>query len=230
MRARLAVGLGLAVLVAALAVDLARPIHRIAADNGKLIRRGVVVPGGKEFCQPFGDVPSDAAVLRVWVSTAGRPGGPLDARLLGPHGVVATGRVPGGYADQPVTIPLSPLRHDVDPATVCVANRGPRQAAFMGERAPGRLRLASKKRLPPTAKARETVAYVPGATVERIVVRLEFRRRHRASWLSFAPRIAERAALAKPSFVGAWTFWVVIAVVLGAGLAAIALALREGRE
>jgi hypothetical protein len=228
MPARFAVGVGLAALVAALAVALTRPVHRIAADNGKLIRRGVVVPGGKTFCQAFDDVPSDAASLRVWVSTAGLPGGPLDATIVGNRGVAARGHAPGGYRDQAVSIPLSPLRRDVAPATVCVRNGGARQGAFMGEYAPGGLRLNRKGRVSATATASPNgAAYVPGVNVEQIVVRLEFRRTKPESWLSFAPRIAQRAMLGRASFVGTWTFWAVAVAVVLTALGAIALAMRE---
>jgi hypothetical protein len=45
-----------------------------------------------------------------------------------------------------------------------------------------------------------------------------------------APAIAERAGLVKASFVGSWGLWAALLLVLGGGVAGVAVVMREARR
>jgi hypothetical protein len=104
-----------------------------------------------------------------------------------------------------LTRPIAPGQ-DV---TVCVRNLGPGTASLMGAPAnglSGRFRVAGRPRF--------------------IAMSLLFLRPHSRSLLSLLPTAFRRAALFRPTWVGAWTFWMLgLGLLLGFGLAAAAVVL-----
>jgi hypothetical protein len=229
-RIALAVAIPLVAFAVGFGVVISHQSARVAYANGKAIVNGIVVPGGGGFCQADEYVPGDAGELIVWVSTAHRAGSPLDVSVRDARGAVTGGHAAGGYIDSPVTIPLARPHREAFNATVCVVNAGPKQAAFMGD-APGANDKAVgrgfvRQHHEPNIAGHAAIGsgVLPGPPV---VVRLEWHRARSESWLGFAPVLARRAALAKPGFVGSWTFWLAGAVVLLVVAAAIATAARE---
>lgn len=235
MQRRLAAaGIAAALLVAALLAVLLPASDHSAGDNYKPIVIGVVVPGEHTFCQADNIFPADAAMLRVWVSTAGEPGGPLDVVIRKGKRTLATGHAPGGYADSPVTIPLERrVRGSFTGASVCIHNGWEKQAAFMGQRAgvdetPAAevtARQPGVTDVPGDEPAR--IKGVPESMQQPIIARMDFRRRGDESWLDLAPTVARRASYARPSFFGEWTLYALGVAMLLAGAAALTVVTRQ---
>jgi hypothetical protein len=229
-----AAGIAAVLLVGALLAVLLLPSDHSAGDNAKPIVIGVVVPGERTFCQANNVFPSDARRLRVWVSTAGEPGGPLNVVIRKGGRTLATGRAPGGYVDSPVTIPLERrVLGSFTGASVCIHNGWEKQAAFMGDRvgpgeAPARAGTARQPQVtgvPGNEPAR--IKGVPESKQQPIVARIDFRRSADESWLDLAPTIAQRASYARPGFFGEWTLFALVGVMLLVGAGAITLVARQ---
>lgn len=220
-------------LAAVLAVGLSQS-DRSAGDNGKPIIIGVVVPGERTFCQADNLVPADAARVRVWVSTAGRPGNPLEVTIRDGQRVVARGRGPGGYVDRATDIRLDhPPGREIAHASVCIGNEGPKQAAFMGDYAGSREAPArAGNAIQPQAEALpgDVAAHINGVPADKqqpIVARIDFRRGGDQTWFGAAPEVLQRASYGRASFFGRWTIWAAIIASLIAGCCAIVLAARQ---
>jgi hypothetical protein len=93
---------------------------------------------------------------------------------------------------------------------VCLRSRGPGTSDLMGAALPN-----------------QALAGDDGSATgaPRAAISLLFERRDPRSLLSLVPTIFARASLFRPSWVGAWTYWLLSAAFLGAfGLAAVAVA------
>lgn len=228
--ARLTLVVGAVALAAILAVMLTRPGARAAYDNGRFVERGVVLRPGELGCQSSEFIPAGSPRVRIWVSTAGKPGGPLQVEVRRGAHVVARGRTVGPYRDSAVDVALPAVRRAIAHATVCVRNTSSAQVAVMGSYVP-----AAPRRLgqigASTVAARNAPAIVDGRDyAEPIRMRLEWLVPGRRSWLSFAGTVARRASFVRASFAGVWTFWAALAAAAVAALAALGLLAREVRE
>jgi len=58
-------------------------------------------------------------------------------------------------------------------------------------------------------------------------IRLEWHMAGRQSWVSLAPVIARRTSYERASFVGAWTFWLLVAIMAAAAFGGVGLLVRE---
>ena len=227
-RARIAAAVGAALLVAAVLVVLLRSGSKVAYDNDRVVSIGVVLQPGQEACQGAEFIPHDASKLRVWVSTAGKPGGRLDLIARRGATTVAEGRTLSAYRDSPVYLSVPHLASEVHGADVCVRNRGPIQVAVMGSELPhaygGLGRLA---RAQPAAPGPARVDGKPYPFPIRM--KLEWHRAGVLSWLDAAPMISRRATQGRPSFVGTWTFWAVMGLVAVTALGGLGVFAREAR-
>ena len=228
---RLVAAVAALTLVAVLAVTLTRSGARTAYENGEPPQHPVALKPGQEACQLFERVPPDADRVRVWVSTGGQPGGPLELTASRRGRVVARGSTAGGYRDSPVDLELQADPVETEEAKVCIRNASRIRIGVMG--APT---VAESEVNELVARKLFGAEDLPGAAVDGraysplLRMRLEWRRPREESWLAFAPTLAERASLVKPSFVGPWTFWAALAAVLASGFAALALLVREVRR
>jgi hypothetical protein len=234
VRRRLAVaGACVLLLAVALTVTLTYGKNRGAGDNGQPIVIGVVVPGEKTFCQGQNVIPAEAVALRVWVSTAGEPGGPLRVRVMKDGREIASGSGPGGYVDSSTDIALSPRDGEVRGATVCVENAGPKQAAFMGNYA-GPSEARELTRTADDIPAGSTAAVILGQKRrpgERpIIARFDWRLPGSEDSLAYAGVVSERLQFARPSWVGGWTPWALVFAMVVAVLGAVAVLVRGGGE
>jgi hypothetical protein len=215
-------------LVIALGATLMRSAPRHAYDNEELPIQPIVLNPSEQACQLFEFVPEDADRVRVWVSTAGKPGGPLEVTASREGRVVARGSTSGGYRDSPTDMRLRGDPVETENSKVCVRNASRIRIAIMGS--PTVQEAESDERV---AKKLFGVQNLPGVAVNEraysplLRMRLEWRRPGEESWLEFAPTLAERAALVKPSFVGSWTLWAALIAVLASGLGALVLFVRE---
>ena len=131
---------------------------------------------------------------------------------------LATGQTPKGYGTlEARTFELDRPVGSGRRLSVCLRSAGPERVSLFGAGAGSSVQLANVGRLTSPAGARgEMLALV-------------FTRRHPRSLLSLFPTIFRRAAVFRPSFVGPWTYWVLVAGVLAAfvlGGLAVARAVR----
>jgi hypothetical protein len=232
--ARIAAALAAASLIAAVVVFLSGGIAGVVGDNGRAPKLPLVVPPGSRFCQAGEDIPAGATSLRIWVQTAT---GPLDVRATTAGATITEGHAAGGPAGATIAIPVRPVRREYANATVCIRNRGTRNAHYFGDNpAAGEVTPASALAAPSDRPDPRllSVHEQPAATEPyfpqpngRVVVRLVWAR-PASTRLGFTPTLARRVALDKASFIGSWTFWLLAAVMLGLGAAAGWLVLREG--
>ena len=163
-----------------------------------------VLDAGHTACQGPIDVPADSNAVAFMVDTAGKPGPPLAITARASNGeVVGRGRVDGGYAHR------SNLQARVGGITrgrtftLCFRNAGRRAVGIYGNGA---------------AAARTSTATIDGVDAGTDLT-LVFERADSRSMLAMLPDVFERASLWHPGWVGAWTFWMLLGlVVLGVPL------------
>jgi hypothetical protein len=192
--------------VVVLAVAVAALVRTDDAFTLGVTNGGAVAPlrPGATACQTGIVVPPHAGFDRIVFSlgTYGRSGPPVDVAVRddATHAVLAHGRLAGGYPDigraPEHTVRVGDVaagRH----IAVCFTDRGDRRVAVYGNAG-----IAS----------RPTSAVVAGKPADAdLNVRFE---REPRSVLSLAPAIAERAALFRPGWVGAWTYALLAALML----------------
>jgi hypothetical protein len=178
----------------------------------------VKVKAGREACQSPVDVPKGAAFdgATFAVGTGQRPGPALDVTVhrSDPRGtLIARGELAAGYPD----VAQAP-EHTVwtghvpgeQTVAICVTNRGTR-AAFLYAAA--------------DAATRWSTGSIDGRRVG-VDFAFDFDRRHPASLATLIPAFFDRAALFQPHPVGAWTYWLLLVLVLAAVPVLMACALR----
>jgi hypothetical protein len=167
------------------------------------------VPPRGQRCAPGQNVPAKASHVRIYAGTFGRRGQPVEVTVTAGGRRLSTGRVPGGYPDHaPLAVPVTPQPRALHDATVCVRNLGARRLQFAANRTP---------RAGPRPVGPE-------------VIRFDWLLPGRPTWWDVAPEVADRFAVVKPSWVGAWTFWAMFGVVAILWASAIALVVRQARR
>jgi hypothetical protein len=164
---------------------------------------------GRRACETPIVVPAAFGSVRVWASFVGAAGG-LDATVLDAagrrqlaHGHAVVPRIGGA-----LTATLNATVAAGQRVSVCFRNLGPLTVNLLGSGpVDAHIRLTVDAKPVPLALA--LVAFVP----------------HRKSPLSLVPRMFQRAGLFRFSWVGTWTFWVLLGgVVVAIGLCGAALA------
>jgi hypothetical protein len=188
---------GVAVLVLAAAAD-----HRRLAFTLSVLPSQVaaVLEPGDEACVRHVDVEAGFDRAQLTFGTFRQAGPPLSLRVLdaATGAQRAAGSLPGGYADGlPAEARLAPAVRAPGVVDVCVRNAGSRRVALYGGL---------------TSRRDPAYATLNGARLP-LRVRLALYRPSRSA-LSLVPRMFERAALFHPRWVGAWTFWALLALVL----------------
>lgn len=205
-------GGALLVLVAAVIV-LAGDERRLAFANGvPPAVAAVQLAPGQRACQPAVAVLEPFGGVELAADTGGRGGPALEVTVLDRRArrTLGSGRVPGGYAGRLTTggaeavARVGRVRAGRE-VEVCVVNAGSQPVGLGGtvgrDRRGARVQLADGRRL--------------GANLH-----LTFLRQRPTSLLALMPTAFERAALFHPPVVGAWTFWL-LAALLALGVPAL---------
>ena len=204
--------LGLAGLVLAAAVNR----RDLAFTNGvPIVRVAAVLQPAETICQTNVEVRERFTALELVPRWLKAPGPPLRVTVAdrGSGARLADIAVPRGYPDN------RPLRLAVKPPArgsridICVLNRGDVRLGLEGGKA---------------ESAPDSPLTINAERDEYSALSLRFVREPR-SVLSQVPTMFERAALFRPSWTGAWTFWL-LAIAVGIGVPALlarALAIAE---
>lgn len=213
----LAAGLGLA----GLAVSAARA-QRFTAFSLRVPARvfAVLLQPDQQACQTPIMVTTPTGGLEAWIYSGPVPGPAVGVTVTDARNgsLLAVGRIPPSHRETtpPSGFPTSistRTRFDATvPAgktiTVCFLNIGTTAVALMGSE-------------PSTISG----ALTSPAQYRGNAIALLFLRPHAQSLFSMLPTIFRRAMLFRPTWVGAWTFWLLAAAVLGAfALGAVAVA------
>lgn len=191
MRERIALGLGLVLVAAACVVALSDSAPRRSGTNASVRKSGslVAIAPAQRFCQREAVVPKGTAALRSFFRfRPSSPGGPLEITLRDGDRVIAMAHLPAGLSPGSPRVSVARISHDTS-ATVCFANQGTRTVQLAGNLTP------------------EYGGNNPAGAKLPDVVRIDYIRRGRETWWRFAPVVAKRFALVKPSFVGTWTLY-----------------------
>jgi len=212
-RQGIAIGIALAIVLGTLAVVLSGRERRLLGTNSLVVGSKFAVgvpPHEGTRCQYGVLVPKGTGTLRLFAGLAApaTPAvGPIDVTIAASHGhPVAIGNVKR-VGTQTLLVPIDPLRRTLRSAEICVVNRGVGAVVFAGAQTPVQLEFRDKVR---------------GEAVED--VRVDFLTPNPHSWWSVATPIARRFSLFRPSFVGTWTLFAIVGVVLalwGAGIATL---------
>ncbi|MEJ7783506.1 MAG: hypothetical protein WKF96_01800 [Solirubrobacteraceae bacterium] len=197
-------------------IVLARSAPRLAATNTRVIASAneVFLAPGENRCQGGEYVPEDAARLRVYPGGAG--GGPALVVALRDEQMrrLAVTPVPAGYdGGVPLDVPLPPRGSTVDFGFLCIRNAGTAPIGFAGN-----LRTAN-----PAAPGGVNGFGQRGSDE----VRADYFLPGSRSGFSIAPRVIERAALLRPGFMGPWTVWGVLALLVATCAAGITWFVRR---
>ncbi len=214
MRERIAVGLGLVLVAGALSIALSDWAPRRSGTNATVRKSGnlVAVAPGKRFCQAEAVVPKGTAALRTFFRfRPSGPGGPVDITLRHADRVIASAHLPAGLSPGSPRASIARIRHETS-SRVCFANRGTRTVQFAGNLTP------------------ETGGNNPAGAKLPDVVRIDYTRAGNETWWTFAPVVAERFGLVKPSFVGRWTMYAALAAFALLCAGGLALVLRGRRS
>ena len=198
--------------LAGLAVSAARG-HRWTAStlNIPALKFAVTLLPGQLTCQSPVRVSAAAGGVEAWAWPTAQPGPPLlvSIRSLAGRGQLASGLLPPGYAEVPppkgYPSPVSlrtrlsrPLRAGAR-AAVCLRNVGATNVTLLGAPPDD---ISGTLRLGPRSTGHALSLVFIGARSQ--------------SLFSVLPTAFRRASLFKPSWVGAWTFWLLGAAILGA--------------
>ncbi|HEY2768841.1 MAG TPA: hypothetical protein VGI76_11335 [Solirubrobacteraceae bacterium] len=209
--ARVALGVGFALVAVALAIVLSGSPQVLTGTNGIEPQGNVLatVPGGGSACQAGETLPEGSSAIRI---SLGATAGPRVAAAVRAGGRIVTHGVsaPGWLADV-VTIPVAPLKHTVRDATVCFGFVGAdERISFFG--------LPT----PPQSAARSGAGVLPGR------VAVEYIHAGHSSWWSLARSVARRMGLGR-AWAGVWVALFVGALMAAAILAASLSLIRESR-
>jgi hypothetical protein len=167
------------------------------------VRVAADLPPGESACSMAIDVPADFSRVRLSTASFGRPGPPLTVTAGAARGTVA-----GGYPDNSAVEARLETVREGERVEVCVANDGDHRVALLG----------SPPDTPPYDLANPGLGPAIG---------IVFLRDKPSSMAALVPEAFERASLFRPGWVGAWTFWILLGLVVVALPGLLAAAYRS---
>jgi hypothetical protein len=201
MRRLLAVAvLGALALLAAAALDDRERAFTVGLPP---VRVAAELQPGQSVCRAGIDVPAAFSRLSLATASFGRAGPALSVSAGD-----GRGRVPAGYPDNSTVEVDVGEQAEGGRIDVCVTNEGDHRVALYG----------SPPDTPPDYLGD------PDLTPE---LGIAFVREESRSMLGLVPEAFERAALFRPEWVGAWTFWVLLGLVLAGVPLLLAAAYRS---
>jgi hypothetical protein len=214
VRVRLVVGVGLLLVAGALVLDMSGAAPRTAGSNhASTVVFAATVPGGGQLCETAPRLPPDAAKAQILIGTYGHPVPDLRLRFLDASGTeVATGHLPAGAAEGPVTIPLTRAKLAASATDVCLRVAGRSDVVLGGEGGP-------------IGRDSELVNGKPqGGRIGMVYLRPG-----KESWWQLLSVLDHRFGLGKASFFGDWTLVVIALMMLGLWAVTVRLLVRELR-
>lgn len=153
---------------------------------------------GKRVCQEPIDLPTGAGAVVFPVATDGQAGQPLDVTVRTPSGqVLGRGKIGGGYVDgTEQTAKLDRVAGPAERSAVCIANEGTLPVFIYGSE---------------NVTSSHTIA--EGA-VNPVDLDIRFLDDNPRAFAGEIPDAFERAVLFRPGWVGAWVYWLLLALLV----------------
>jgi hypothetical protein len=218
-----ALAIGLCVLIAGAITTKSRLVNTVGVEP---VYPVAPLRTGQEACQgPIG-LADPVERLRFNVGTFGKPGPALSVtiRNRATGRVLGEGRVAAGWVDNGTAqdVPVGGVRAGQS-VSACVRNLGRERAYLYGNYSMGRLGIGPIGVTPTslTSSARLEGQEIPGD------ISLAFVSEHPRTLLSRLPSAFRHASVFRPAFVGAWTFWLLAALMLVAAPLALGRALSN---
>jgi hypothetical protein len=204
-RVRVALAVGLALLLAAIAVVLSQSPLTVAGTNGVVTNpRSLVVGGGSMVCAPAGTLPAGTSAIRLSVVGNAGPRVRLTARS-GIETIASGERAAGWGIAESLTVPVNRVSAAMPNTEICL-NFGPA--------------------VEPVAINGSPVRTVAGGEVPGF--RVEYLQTGSKSWWSLASGVADRMGRGHaPS--GTWIVFLLIALMIALAALVSWLVLRELR-
>ena len=204
---RIALAVGLAALVAVLAVVLSQSRLSVAGTNSVAAQHELTsLPGGSKGCEEAGTMPAGTTAIRV--SLGANVGPKVNLQALSGQQVIAQGERGAGWGfAASTTVPVKRVSQTINDARVCVAlGADSYRIIFYG-----------------------SSVYVTTVSGQRGVARrfrVEYLRPGHRSWWSLTSYVAHRMGFGRaPS--GTWVVFLVIALMITIATLASRLILRE---
>jgi hypothetical protein len=190
---------------------------------------GATMPG-TQTCERDVTLAEPFEAVRFTATTFGEPGPALAVTVRARSGrLLGSGRAPAGWREEsgPRNVPVGRVVPGA-PVSICVRNVGRIKAWVWGDS----YRVSKED---PFLGIRKTIepayATVVGRRAGDADLSLAFTAREPRSLLTRLPGMFRHAALFRPSFVGAWLFWVLLAaMVLAAPPLLLVAAARAAKE
>lgn len=171
------------------------------------------IAAGQQVCQRGIALDKPVERVRFNVGTRGKTGPPLDVAVRDTRtgAILGSGAVRPGWVDNGTAQNVAVGHVGGDRlADVCVRNHGPVRAYVFGDRYKGELGTGPVGVRPTNTT---TAAAIDGRRISGdIAIWFVSERSH--SMLSAVPDMFRRAGLFRPGIVGAWTFWLLLALAL----------------
>jgi hypothetical protein len=178
---------------------------------------GVEVQPGHEACQRDVDVEEPFDSVTILPAAFFHPVPRLQLRVIdrASHRIIASGLLGDGHPEnKPTTIRLAPGVGKGRRVDVCFRNAGAWKVALFSGPAPDN---------------EPSFGTLDGRYIQSDIV-IDFVRSKPRTTLSMIPDVFRRAALFHPSWVGAWTFWLLAAVLVFAVPVALVKAVRAAAQ
>ncbi len=203
-------GVALALAIAALVVvagtlaQLLNGTERVSGSNDVAPQQfAVVAPARTGFCQSSETLYAGTNAVRMTVASFGRPTGPLDVSVSADGRTLARGALDAGWKEGVIDVPLDRVpERSTRPVTWCARSSAPGRLAFGGEPADSRIAAVAGRR----------------ATEGRVSL-IGLRAGH-PTLLGSAGEIVRHYERGTAEWLGAWTWFLMIALLVGAFFAA----------
>jgi hypothetical protein len=207
--AKIALVAGLALLVLAIGVALARSPMTVARRNGTPTQeeRIAYTTAGADYCQGQELLPRATTAIRLSLFAFAGP----RVRVLVSSGgrTITSGEAESGWTSRVVTVPVKPLAHSVSGATICASFKLRDEALTVFGKASA-----------PAVAAREDGQALPGR------MWIEYLRPGTRSWASLVPSIVAHMGLGRASS-GSGIALLALALLVAVAVLSCRLVLRE---
>jgi hypothetical protein len=209
VRALVVLGAGTLALLVALVATLSHGAQRRSGTNGVLPASFIATgDAGATFCQQDELLPAGTGALRVWLSAQSPPAARVSITLRH-RGAVLDRTTAEGWAGVFAEVPIRRTARDLEDVDVCFRiERGP--VTLVGGPTPantGSLRTGG----------REVDSAIP----------IEYLRRGRESWWSYAPLVVRRMGLGRGDWGGTWVIGLIAALAVASLVLTARLVLRH---
>jgi len=205
---KVTLGVGIALLIAVVAITLTHAPPRVVRANTKERVLGGTIIDDAQVCQTGEVLPAGVSAMRLGVGAYF--GARIRLKAYSGSRVITEGAVGSTWTGTSVTVPVTPLGRAASDVKLCM-EIGPNSELIFFRGAP--------------ARQAESAYYGEGALLGGRVA-VEYLASGHGSWWSRILTVARHVGIGH-ALSGTWVVLLIVALVAGAGILAVALVLRE---